>query len=130
MGLLDVFRKKSEPVSAQDPPRVHIPAVQQAGDPNHYQHSALRRRPTVHNPSHSPPIAGMWVVYGNRTGILTNLHAGDVYDVALVDDQGLTTQFIRAQGQELRQAWYEEIPPSRRPTPDEGARMGYHGRPS
>jgi hypothetical protein len=130
VSLLDRFRKPPAPE-----PRIHIPAIsipvinvdRMGSEP--YRNSTLRRRPTTSTPHATPPIAGMWVRYGDRTGIITDLTAGDTYTVMIVDGIGENDHQVRANGSELRQAYFEEIPPARRPELEHAVTFGYHPRP-
>lgn len=72
---------------------------------------------------------GMWVVYSDKVGILTNVEGGNVATVVLTDSVGLNTVEIHVNALELRQAWHDEIPASRRPEIELARRMGYTGRP-
>lgn len=97
--------------------------------------SALRRRPTMHLHgtlirNDQPPKRGMWVVYQQRTGILTMLELGDVATVMLVDELGLNAIEVHVPAKDLRQAWFEEIPEPRRPPYEDAVRFGYHARPA
>lgn len=87
--------------------------------------SALRRRPTAAFPYHSPPRRGMWVRYGNQTGILTDISDADVASFTLVDEQGLNVMPVRVPAHMIRQAYIDEIPAPRRPSPEKAAAMGY-----
>jgi hypothetical protein len=130
MSLLDRFRRDaSSPVqqlsvTAQTAPRI----------PTHVaMTSALRRRATrtEHGSQlrdDQAPKRGMWVMYQQRCGILTNLEAGDVATVMLVDDLGLNAIEIHVPAKELRQAFFEEIPEPRRPTYAAAVRFGYVSR--
>jgi hypothetical protein len=71
----------------------------------------------------------MWVRYGNQTGIIQKLTAGDTYTVMLVDSRGENLEQIRVNGADLRQAYYEEIPPARRRPLEEAITFGYHPSP-
>ena len=94
--------------------------------------SALRRRTTtsgagsIITPHEQAPKRGMWVRYSDRTGVLTNLEAGDIATVMLVDDvKGENVVEVHVPAAQLRQAYFDEIPAARRPTYDAGARLGY-----
>lgn len=97
--------------------------------------SALRRRTTrsavgsILVAHEQEPKRGMWVVYGARTGILTQLEVGDVATVMLVDGQGFNSVEVHVPAKDLRQAWFEEIPAARRPDYDHASRAGYYTRP-
>ncbi len=132
MGLLDRFRRPQRSPDAKK----HV--VNPAGSTKLPSHltlvSQLRRRATkdrsgTHLRDDQPPKRGMWVVYADRTGILTDLEPGDVYTVMLVDDRGLNALEVHAPGSQLRQAWFEEIPQARRPKYDDAVKLGYHARP-
>lgn len=97
--------------------------------------SSLRRRPTMHAhgtliANDQPPKRGMWVVYQQRTGILTKLEAGDVASVMLVDEVGHNAIEVHVPAATLRQAYFEEIPAPRRPLYEDAVRFGYHARPT
>jgi hypothetical protein len=109
---------------------VHRPAGTPHVDPVLFQQSALRRRPTLTQHMYTAPVLGMWVVYGNRTGILTGLLMNDTYEIMIVKPDGTNDHSMRALGQELRQAWLEEIPAGRRSSLEEMMHMGYHPRPA
>lgn len=88
--------------------------------------SRLRRRATSMIGSEQPPSRGMWVHWQGRTGILTNLEPGDIATVMLVDDtKGENVLETHVHANELRQAYFEEIPKSRRPKADLAAALGY-----
>jgi len=99
--------------------------------------SSIRRRTTmtehgsVLRPDEQHPKRGMWVRYGNRTGILTNLEAGDIATVMLVDDQdGTNSLEVHTPGSQIRQAYFEELPVARRPSYADAARFGYVRKPA
>lgn len=73
---------------------------------------------------------GMWVVYSDKVGILTNVEGGNVATVVLTDHLGVNTVEIHVNALELRQAWHDEIPASRRPDAELAQRFGYTVRPS
>lgn len=94
--------------------------------------SSLRRRTTISAqgsvlvPHEQAPKRGMWVHYQGRTGILTNLEAGDIATVMLVDDEkGENVLEVHAPCSQLRQAFFEEIPQGRRPKYADAVRFGY-----
>lgn len=88
--------------------------------------SQLRRRATSLVGSEQPPARGMWVRWQGRTGILTDLEAGDVATVMLVDDhKGENVLEVHAPAGDIRQAFYEEIPAKRRPHEAHAAALGY-----
>lgn len=121
--MFDFLKAKPEPVTHIVPA---VPGGQQI-PLEHTLRSALKRRPTSHVNAAQPAKRGMWVRYQGRTGILTNLEAGDVATVMLVDDEyGLNGIEVHVPSAELRQAWLNEIPARRRPEPEIAARMGYH----
>jgi hypothetical protein len=127
--MFNPFRARSQ--RAVEPTRTHV-VVPSGGTqiPAHVvSASYLRRRPTVHVANEQPPKRGMWVVLGDRVGILKNIEAGDIATVMIVDDQGLNVVELHAPGANLRQAWYEEIPAARRPDYERAQRFGYHARP-
>ena len=92
--------------------------------------SALRRRPTKSHPHEMPPARGMWVRYGDNTGILTDIGHHDIATVMLVDEHGFNTAQVSVPSNVLRQAHFEEIPEKRRPHETVAVSMGYHRRPS
>jgi hypothetical protein len=97
--------------------------------------SSLRRRTTRSGAGsilvahEQEPKRGMWVMYGERIGILTKLELGDVATVMLVDEKGLNKIEVHVPAKDLRQAWFEEIPAARRPDYDHASRAGYYTRP-
>ena len=91
---------------------------------------------------------GMWVMADGRVGILTNAAADATVDlldengetvvnengetvvaagatVDLVDEAGETVVAVQVPFESLRQAMLGDIPTSRRPDPEAGARLGY-----
>ena len=91
--------------------------------------SAFRRRGTTKTPLEQPPKRGMWVVFNNKVGILRDLLAGDLADIMLVEqDFGLNIQSLIVPANQLRQAWFEEIPRRRRPDLELARSLGYHQR--
>ena len=67
---------------------------------------------------------GMWVTTDDgKVGILTD--PSSVASVDLVDDVGETTVAITVALGSLRQSGLKDIPEARRPTPEDGARLGY-----
>lgn len=121
------MRNEAQQVVVQPQGGARIPAHVVLG-------SALRRRATQtehgsHLMSDQAAKRGMWVVYSNRSGILTNLEPGDIATVMLVDDLGLNQLEVHAAAKELRQAYFEEIPEPRRPEYADAARFGYVKRP-
>lgn len=71
---------------------------------------------------------GMWVVYGNRVGILVTSPSGAQFgEVHLVAGEEGVTDLVLPQVplHELRQARLSEIPRLRRPSPGRGAALGY-----
>lgn len=73
---------------------------------------------------------GMWVVYRDKVGVLTNVEGGNVAVVSLCDELGVNTVEIHVNAFEVRQAWHDEIPTPRRPDADTAQRFGYTVRPS
>lgn len=67
----------------------------------------------------------MWVRYGNQTGILTDISDADVASFMLVDEHGLNVQAVQVPAHMIRQAFVDEIPASRRPSPEKAVAMGY-----
>ena len=68
--------------------------------------------------------SGMWVMTDDgKVGILTD--PSPMASVDLVDDAGETTVAITVALGSLRQAKLAEIPEARRPTPGDGAPLGY-----
>lgn len=73
------------------------------------------------------PERGMWVTYKEKPGILTNLEAGDVATVMMVDpEEGTNVMEIHVHGSELRQCLYTEIPARRRPYLEDAEALGYY----
>ena len=66
---------------------------------------------------------GMWVMADGRVGILTNVAADATVD--LLDENGETVVAVQVPFESLRQAMLGDIPASRRPDPEAGARLGY-----
>lgn len=133
MGWRDLLRQKPT-----EPPRQHVvdPVRGSTKLPTHLTAvSGLRRRPTTTAAgsllrNDQAPKRGMWVVYSQRTGILTDLEPGDVATVMLVDDLGMNALEVHVPAAQLRQAWFEEIPAPRRPKYEDAVRFGYHARPA
>ena len=68
--------------------------------------------------------SGMWVTTDDgKVGILTD--PSQVASVDLVNDSGETTIAVTVALGSLRQSGLAEIPEARRPTPEDGARLGY-----
>lgn len=94
--------------------------------PENLRHaSALKRRWSTSTRNEQPPKRGMWVRHHGKTGILTDLAAGDVASVMITDDKGLNVAQISVSASELRQATYEEIPAPRRPDMELARKLGY-----
>jgi hypothetical protein len=74
----------------------------------HAATSSLQRRAKDREPKR-----GMWVRWGDRVGILTNLEPGDIATVMCVDSHGDNALEIHCTASELRQAYYNEIPRNR-----------------
>lgn len=113
--------------------QVHRPAIVGGRqiDPGLRLMSSLRRRSTQHVLTEQAPKRGMWVRYDERTGILTDLEPGDVATVMIVDQaDGTNVVEIHVPATKLRQAWFEEIPETRRPTEESAIKFGYHRRPA
>lgn len=70
---------------------------------------------------------GMWVVCDKRIGILSGLSGRGIYEIMLVDDEGLNVMQVSAVESDLRQARASEIPPKRieHLSADQLATMGY-----
>jgi len=68
---------------------------------------------------------GMWVSYQGSTGILTEWYKDGRCDVHLVAHDGTTREIIVVPLDQLVQATYEQIPESRRPSPERAAKFGY-----
>lgn len=92
--------------------------------------SALRRRATSFHAGDQHPKRGMWVIWQNRPGILTNIERGDIGTVMLVDDvNGENLLEVHQPCSALRQAYFEEIPTKRRPDLKRALQFGYTQRP-
>lgn len=72
---------------------------------------------------------GMWVMHGERVGIIFELGRGEDLGRAIVHyvkpADGTTVGRDVVECKDLRQATLVEIPECRRPTEDRGARLGY-----
>lgn len=100
-------------------------------DPGLRSVSALKRRTTQHVLTDQAPKRGMWVRYKERTGILTNIEPGDVATVMIVNQvDGTNVVEIHVMSNELRQAYFEEIPIGRRPDEAYAIKFGYCRKPS
>lgn len=74
------------------------------------------------------PERGMWVTYKEKPAILTNIEAGDVVTIMMVDpEEGTNIVELHVPGSMLRQCLYTEIPTKRRPPEDVAASLGYYG---
>lgn len=58
---------------------------------------------------------GMWVMYKDAIGILTDLNSEGVAKVMLVDNKGLNKLEVVCRAENLRQAYIQEIPQARVP---------------
>lgn len=68
---------------------------------------------------------GMWVVYGDYVGILTDVNRDGIASVMLVHDDGTNLQAVTTLFTNLRQADLFEIPEPRRPALGVALRLGY-----
>lgn len=101
--------------------------------------SRFRRRATTHAAREQLPKRGMWVTYLGETYILTNLEVGDVATLHRVLEDGTSASEVvnntvksieyHVPAASLTQAYLEDIPEVRRPTPELGAAFGYHSKP-
>jgi hypothetical protein len=128
------FLERFRPAPQRSPDaRTHVVNVTGGRQiPKELRHSSqLRRRPVPHFNGEQSPKRGMWVVYQGRTGILTDLEAGDIATVMIVDsEEGTNVLEVHCPAAELRQAYHEEIPEKRRPHPDHSVKFGYTRRPA
>lgn len=67
---------------------------------------------------------GMWVMHGGKVGIVFTKNESHAL-VHLVDENGETVDEAVVAVGELRQATLAEIPASRRPSAEVGAKYGY-----
>ena len=136
MGFLDKWFGVSKPEPEHAP--IIIQPQHEAVDAPVQSAIVAPRRPAVDKAAlKSAGLRnGMWVVKGGQVGILTGMGVDAVAEVTLAKADGTTKMMldesdkpvavrVMSRAEDLRQAYIEEIPESRRPDVDALRAMGY-----